>query len=46
MFLELPETEKATLEVLSIPVHPNLTKRNLDRIVKIFNSTLTRVLKV
>ena len=37
--LHLPETEAATQEVLSIPVHPGLTKRDLRRIVSVFNST-------
>lgn len=31
--LELPETEKAALEVISLPVHPSLTQEHLDRIV-------------
>ena len=32
--LELPETEKAASEVLSLPVHPSLTENDLDRIVQ------------
>lgn len=35
--LELPETEKATNEVLSLPVRPNLTKREIQRIIHSFN---------
>jgi dTDP-4-amino-4,6-dideoxygalactose transaminase len=31
--LDLPETEKAAREVVSLPVHPSLTRRDLDRIV-------------
>jgi dTDP-4-amino-4,6-dideoxygalactose transaminase len=31
--LELPETEKAAREVMSLPVHPSLSRRDLDRIV-------------
>lgn len=31
--LELPETERAAREVLSLPVHPSLTDRDLERIV-------------
>ena len=40
--LNLPETERATKEVLSLPVHPGLSKKDLNRIVKIFNN-LTRL---
>lgn len=31
--LELPETERAAREVISLPVHPSLTPEHLDRIV-------------
>lgn len=31
--LELPETEKAAAEVISLPVHPSLTQEHLERIV-------------
>ncbi|WP_431805629.1 DegT/DnrJ/EryC1/StrS family aminotransferase [Microbacterium paraoxydans] len=31
--VELPETERAAAEVLSIPVHPSLTSGDLDRVV-------------
>src|SRR5690606_2308255 len=31
--LDLPETEKAAAEVLSLPVHPSLTTTDLERIV-------------
>jgi len=30
---KFPESEKASLEVISLPVHPNLTKKNLEYIV-------------
>jgi perosamine synthetase len=36
--LNLPETERATKEVLSLPVHPGLSKKDLNRIVRIFNN--------
>ena len=35
--LDLPNTESATREVLSLPVHPGLSKRDLGRIVRNFN---------
>ena len=38
--LNLPETERATKEVLSLPVHPGLSKKDLNRIVKIFNNLI------
>src|SRR5690606_8676780 len=31
--LDLPETERAAREVISLPVHPSLTQEHLDRIV-------------
>lgn len=31
--LQLPETERAASEVLSLPVHPSLTEEDLDRII-------------
>lgn len=31
--LELPETERAAAEVLSLPVHPSLSEGDLDRII-------------
>jgi len=33
-----PVTEKCTREVLSIPVHPSLTKRDLNKIVSVLNN--------
>ncbi len=36
--LELPETEKAAAEVISLPVHPSLTQEHLERIVTGVNS--------
>jgi dTDP-4-amino-4,6-dideoxygalactose transaminase len=35
--LDLPETERAAREVLSLPVHPSLSDRDLDRIVTAVN---------
>lgn len=32
--LELPETERAANEVLSLPVHPSLSEHDLDRVVQ------------
>jgi len=34
---DLPETDKAAAEVLSLPVHPGLSQRDLDTIVKSVN---------
>lgn len=39
--LDLPETEKAGLEVISLPVHPSLTQGDLDRIVEAVNALVT-----
>jgi perosamine synthetase len=36
--LDLPETERAAREVLSLPVHPSLTQAELDRIVQAVNA--------
>jgi dTDP-4-amino-4,6-dideoxygalactose transaminase len=36
--LELPETERAAREVVSLPVHPSLTAQDLDRIVAAVDS--------
>jgi len=38
--LDLLETEAATKEALSLPVHPGLSKKDLRRIVSVFNSLL------
>ena len=35
---DLPETERAAAEVLSLPVHPSLEDRDLDRIVAAVNT--------
>ena len=35
--LDLPHTEKATLQALSLPVHPSLSKRDLNRIADAVN---------
>jgi perosamine synthetase len=37
--LDLPETERATREVLSLPVHPSLTDDDLHTIVEAVNAT-------
>lgn len=36
--LDLPETERAAAEVVSLPVHPSLTSRDLERIVAAVNA--------
>lgn len=36
--LDLPETERAAREVLSLPVHPSLSQGDLDRIVTAVNA--------
>ena len=41
--IDLPETEKATREVLSLPVRPNLTKRELNRIIRSFNQVIEEI---
>ncbi|GAA1508911.1 DegT/DnrJ/EryC1/StrS family aminotransferase [Nocardioides humi] len=38
--LDLPETERAAREVISLPVHPSLTRADLERIVGAVNSTV------
>lgn len=38
--LELPETERAASEVLSLPVHPSLTEGDLQRIVEAVAATV------
>jgi dTDP-4-amino-4,6-dideoxygalactose transaminase len=35
---DLPETERAAAEVLSLPVHPSLSPRDLDRIAEAVNT--------
>jgi len=35
--LKLPNTDTATQEVLSLPVHPSLSKNQLNTVIKIFN---------
>jgi dTDP-4-amino-4,6-dideoxygalactose transaminase len=41
--IALPETEMATQEALSLPVHPSLTKSNLDRIARSVNTHLSEL---
>ena len=36
--LDLPETERAASEVVSLPVHPSLSEGDLDRIVSAVNA--------
>ena len=36
--LDLPETERAAAEALSLPVHPSLSDEDLDRIVRAVNT--------
>lgn len=36
--LDLPQTEQAALEVLSLPVHPSLSQGDLERIVQAVNA--------
>jgi len=38
----LPESEKATREVLSLPVHPALSKADLQRIVTVVNEFMSK----
>jgi dTDP-4-amino-4,6-dideoxygalactose transaminase len=35
---QFPEAEKASVEVLSLPVHPALSQQDLDAIVKAVNT--------
>ena len=42
--LELPETDLAAEQVLSLPVHPGLSQGDLDRIVTAVNACVKRVL--
>ena len=36
--LDLPETERAAREVVSLPVHPSLSQDDLERIVAAVNA--------
>jgi dTDP-4-amino-4,6-dideoxygalactose transaminase len=36
--LDLPETERAAQQVISLPVHPSLTQGDLERIVEAVNA--------
>lgn len=38
--LDLPETDRAAREVLSLPVHPSLNQRDLERIVTAVNTVV------
>ncbi len=35
--IDLPETERAALEVLSIPVHPSLTDEDVKKVIEVIN---------
>ncbi|WP_217136072.1 DegT/DnrJ/EryC1/StrS family aminotransferase [Leucobacter chinensis] len=39
--LELPETERAAREVLSLPVHPSLSEADLDRIITAMHAVMS-----
>jgi dTDP-4-amino-4,6-dideoxygalactose transaminase len=36
--VDLPHTERAALECLSLPVHPSLSQEDLERIVRAVNA--------
>lgn len=38
--LELPETERAAAEVVSLPVHPSLSQEDLERVVSAVNTVV------
>ncbi len=38
--LDLPETERAAAEVISLPVHPSLTEGDLERVVTALNASV------
>ena len=38
--MDLPETERAAAEVLSLPVHPSLSESDLERIVTAVNTVV------
>ncbi len=38
--LDLPETEKATREVMSLPIHPLLTEAERERVVQVINEVI------
>jgi dTDP-4-amino-4,6-dideoxygalactose transaminase len=40
LVLDLPETERAALEVLSLPVHPALSDEDLSRVVAAVNEAV------
>lgn len=37
--IDLPETERAAAEVLSLPVHPALSQADLEKVVEVVNAT-------
>lgn len=43
LHLDLRETEFASKEVLSLPVHPGLSKKDLRRIVSVFNTVTEKL---
>lgn len=42
---DFPESEKATKEVLSLPMHPFLSKEDQDRVVEMFIEAIEQILK-
>ena len=40
--VKLPVTEKIVKEVLSIPVHPNVTKEQIEYIINVFRELARR----
>ena len=41
--LDLPETEKVIKECVSLPVHPSLTKSDLEKIVSVVNDVAAKI---
>ena len=41
--LDLPETEKVIKECVSLPVHPSLTKSDLEKIVSVVNDVAAKL---
>ena len=38
--IKLPITEKVGKEIVSLPTHPNLTKENIEKIIKTINNSI------
>jgi dTDP-4-amino-4,6-dideoxygalactose transaminase len=41
--LDLPETEKVIKECVSLPVHPSLTQKDLEKIVSVVNEVAAKL---